>query len=267
MESIIKLLTERSKKETDWKLVSKKNIQYFQSRLLLKNEFTHAFFTKNCTDNHPSSLQSHLKYYNHIHTMSQVHSNNVCNITDKLNTLIPNVDALITTKPHQSLWIYTADCIPVLLADTGTRNIAAVHAGLNGIKQNIIKKTIESLKQLGTKSKNILVILGPGISKKNYQVNSEYKEIFSHEESHQSYTVTFNKKLKREETLNYFDQPEKSQKILLDLQASIIIQALKEGINPDKIRLNRLCTYENDKLFNSWRREHSKARQWSFIGS
>ena len=40
---------------------------------------------------------------------------------------------------------------------------------------------------------------------------------------------------------------------------------LNENISSSNIEISNLCTYESDGEFNSWRRNKTKARQWSFI--
>ena len=55
-------------------------------------------------------------------------------MNNTLNLKPEIADSLITKEQYQSLWIYTADCIPILIADIKTRNIEAFHAGLKVLK-------------------------------------------------------------------------------------------------------------------------------------
>ncbi len=41
----------------------------------------------------------------------------------------------------------------------------------------------------------------------------------------------------------------------------------KEGIKKYQINVNRICTYSNPRLFNSYRRNKTSSRQWSCIYS
>ncbi len=64
-----------------------------------------------------------------------------------------------------------------------------------------------------------------------------------------------------------FKKDSSPNKILIDLQVAAILQLFKEGIKRNQINLNRLCTYSNPTLFNSYRRDKTKLRQWSCIYS
>ena len=103
--------------------------------MLTKNNFKHAFFTKRIKNNSPKNLQNEINLSSNIHFLNQIHSNEVLQVSDELNTDPKTGDCMITQKNGQSLWVYTADCIPILIADTNTRIIAACHTGLKGLKK------------------------------------------------------------------------------------------------------------------------------------
>ena len=52
----------------------------------------------------------------------------------------PQGDALITHEPGVLLVVQTADCIPILLADTKQRAVAAIHSGWRGTAQRVAEK-------------------------------------------------------------------------------------------------------------------------------
>ena len=157
------------------RLLTYKDIKFFQSDLLRENNFIHAFFTKRSNNNDPIELQNQLNIFSNIHYAKQLHSDKVIQVNNKLNSKSKLADSLITKEPSQSLWIYTADCIPILIADTKTRNIAACHSGLKGIKKKIIQETLRRLEGIGSKKKNLIFAIGPSIKGDKYQV--EKKEV------------------------------------------------------------------------------------------
>ena len=111
------------------RLLTYKNINFFQSDLLIENNFIHAFFTKRSKNNEPIELQNQLNLFSNIHYVKQVHSEKVLQVNNNtLNSKPKIADSLITKEQYQSLWIYTADCIPILIADIKTRSIAACHS-------------------------------------------------------------------------------------------------------------------------------------------
>ena len=75
------------------------------------------------------------------------------------------------------------------------------------------------------------------------------------------------KEFKKGEIIPLFRKDSNPNKILIDIQAAAILQLSKEGIKPNQININRLCTYSNPNLFNSYRRDKTNLRQWSCIYS
>lgn len=65
----------------------------------------------------------------------------------------PKADALITNTPGLLLGVQTADCVPILLADTRRRAVAAVHAGWRGTLARIVQKTLGRMRmEFGTRA-------------------------------------------------------------------------------------------------------------------
>ena len=56
-------------------------------------------------------------------------------------------------------------------------------------------------------------------------------------------------------------------KFLLDLRAAAVSQLYQAGLSRSQLSISSLCTYSNQILFNSWRREKVKNRQWSMIAT
>ena len=69
------------------------------------------------------------------------------------------------------------------------------------------------------------------------------------------------------EMIPLFKKDSNPNKILIDIQAAVILQLFKEGIKQHQININRICTYSNPSLFNSYRRDKTNSRQWSCIYS
>ena len=157
-------------------LLTSKKINFFQSDLFRENNFIHAFFTKRSNNNEPIKLQNQLNLFSNIHYAQQVHSDKIIQANKTLYLKPKVADSLITKEKFQSLWIYTADCIPILIADIKTRNIAACHSGLKGIKKQIISKTLKKLEGIGSKNDNLIIAIGPSIKGEKYQVEKKSVE-------------------------------------------------------------------------------------------
>ena len=85
-------------------------------------------------------------------------------------------DALITSRPDILLAILTADCVPVLVADTRRRVVAAFHAGWRGTLARIVERGIGTLRfQFGSRPKDLIAAIGPGIGACCYSVGEEVR--------------------------------------------------------------------------------------------
>ena len=51
-------------------------------------------------------------------------------------------DALVTETPGTAVGVYTADCVPILLADPSGRAVAAVHAGWRGSAERVVEEML-----------------------------------------------------------------------------------------------------------------------------
>lgn len=112
----------------------------------------------------------------------QVHGNTVRRVTasdrHELFSPIPyEADGLITSDPDCSLVIFTADCIPILLADTVKGAVGAVHAGWRGTVADIAGEGVRSMvREFGSDPGDITAAIGPGIDKCCFETGSEVPE-------------------------------------------------------------------------------------------
>jgi len=85
-------------------------------------------------------------------------------------------DGLITAEPDRLLAILTADCVPVLVADTRRRVVAAFHAGWRGTLARIVQRGIGTMRlQFGSRPKDLIAAIGPGIGPCCYSVGEEIR--------------------------------------------------------------------------------------------
>ncbi len=107
----------------------------------------------------------------------QYHSADVITVTERIDHA-PKADALVTNVPGLALSILTADCQPVLFADTKANVIGAAHAGWKGAKDGILTNTVDAMVSLGATRENISAVIGPSISQSAYEVGPEFFESF-----------------------------------------------------------------------------------------
>ncbi len=105
--------------------------------------------------------------------IQQVHGST---LVEYQTSLIPEADAVFTRTSHQSIHIYTADCIPLLLFSRDKNSpILAAHCGWRG-----------ALHRIGAKSRQLLtgdgeVIIGPSIHSCCFEVKEDFVEAFRKE--------------------------------------------------------------------------------------
>jgi YfiH family protein len=152
----------------------------------------------------------------------------------------PEADAIVTLTPGLALGILTADCAPVLFADSEARVIGAAHVGWRGALSGIIEATVEAMRKLGASPERMTAVIGPAISQKAYEVGSEYVERFLAEEP---------------ESEAFFITDEGSGEPHFDLPGYVGERLARAGVG--NIADLRLCTYcEETRLFSYRRSQH-----------
>ena len=110
-------------------------------------------------------------------TVHQVHSAQVEVVKAPFDPR-PRADAMVTATPGLALAILTADCQPVLMADTQAGVIGAVHAGWRGALDGILANTVAAMEGLGAERARIQAVIGPTISQRHYEVGPEFFDRF-----------------------------------------------------------------------------------------
>ena len=242
-------------------LIKKKKLKYYLSTLLLKFDFKHAFFTKESSEFPIEELaknfnNNEINYFN-----NQIHSNLVVNASNSDFSKKFYADGIVSEKSNQNIWIYTADCMPILLADRKTRLVSAIHCGRKGLEKKIIQQMIEKMENLGSLRKDILVAIGPSISKVNYLVDQKCLENFYKNISN-SLELNNNLRINSQNTFKY-----SKNGFPLDIRKYAFEELISNKIIQDNIDVSNNCTYELNHEFYSWRRENTEKRNWNFITS
>ena len=158
-------------------------------------------------------------------------------------------------------WLYAH-----FFADKRSRNVATLHCGRKGLEKKIIKNLVKIFDNFGTSRDDLLVAIGPSISKKHYLVDK--KTLTEFYKKAEDKKITFNL-TKNEQGLCLRDSTHVKDQNLnqLNLKRSAYRQLLNEKIPDTNIDISNLCTYELKNEFNSWRRSKTISRQWNFISS
>ena len=156
--------------------------------------------------------------------------------------------------------------MPIFFADKKTRNVAALHCGRKGLEKNIIKNLVKIFDDLGTSRDNLLIAIGPSISKEHYLVDKKTLKEFYNKAKNKNIT-DYLTRTEKEFTCNNLKHLKEQNLSQLDLKKVAYRQLLDENIPYTNIDISNLCTYELKNEFNSWRRDKKISRQWNFICS
>ena len=165
----------------------------------------------------------------------QIHSNKV-EIIDK-NNLYKKViaDGSITKNKNIALAIMSADCAPIFIFDLDSSFICCLHIGWKGCLTNIVKIAVSIIAKIT--SQKLIAIVGPCLSKENFEVEKKFKNAFITKDLHYE---------------KFFLIKSNQQKSFFDMRGLINYQL--RSCSVDKISNIDIDTYSNKHLFFSHRR-------------
>lgn len=189
----------------------------------------------------------------------------------------PAGDALITKAPGLLLGVQTADCVPILLADTRRCVVAAIHAGWRGTLARIVVKALGRMRmEFGTRPGDVVAALGPAIGRCCYEVGPEVAQAFATQFAGAAHWFDgpFEQLAHGEEPLwlpwltmmppGHVPPPPRVQ---LDLRSANRWQLIDAGVPETQIDVSDLCTACRTHLLFSYRREGAKTgRMMAVIG-
>lgn len=112
-------------------------------------------------------------------SLYQVHGRDVVTVGDDYDIAQrPKADGLVTRRHGIALGILSADCAPVLFADTNAGVIGACHAGWRGALAGITDATIEAMQALSADRSRIVAAIGPCIGQVSYEVSAPFRDEF-----------------------------------------------------------------------------------------
>lgn len=154
-------------------------------------------------------------------------------------------DAFVTPDPATVLAVTVADCVPVFLVDVEGGAFGVAHAGWRGLAGNIVRRAVRAMRDdLGVRTGDLLVAVGPSIRGPHYEVGPEVAAAFPEE----------------------FSVPTGSDgRAQLDLPSCALAQAAAERVPRENLIDFALCTFEHPGALFSHRRG-DRERHWAFVG-
>jgi YfiH family protein len=178
-------------------------------------------------------------------TVAQAHSAEFHIIIGRTHQWNPNTrgDALVTAERGVALAVQVADCFPVLISDSQTGTIAAVHAGWRGALARILLRTLSGMKhKLGVDPARVIVAIGPGIRRCCLEVGPEV-------------AGPFEAAFPRAGLCS--PHPNHRGKHLLDIPKALTLQLAEAGVPQEAVYDLGLCTRCHTDEFLSYRAEGS----------
>jgi len=159
-------------------------------------------------------------------------------------------DAILTKRRGVLIGVKVADCVPVLLLDRKNQIVGAVHAGWRGTSKQILKSTIDMMKdKFSSSADDIMVAIGPCIRVCCYEVGGDVRDAVEDATGEGTYCM------------------EKDGKHYIDLSSANLRQAVSSGIPQANIWRSGECTCCNHEKFYSYRYANgTTGRQGGFIG-
>lgn len=205
--------------------------------------YTSMNIAKHVGDNEKDVLINRSRLINdrNINWLNQTHSNTAIELFAN-SSHVHNADASFTHQANVVCAVMTADCLPVLLANTTSGTVAAIHAGWRGLAEGIIENTITAMAVNNT---DIHAWLGPAIGATVFEVGEEVKQAFSIDEQ------------------AFFKTQLEPQKYLADIYQ--IARCRLQRLGVVNISGGEYCTYTQPDLFYSYRRDGQTGRMVSYI--
>ena len=147
-------------------------------------------------------------------------------------------DILLTGQRNVSLAVRTADCLPLVLADSVAGITASVHSGWRGTVALAASVAIDAMRSRGSLTQNILASLGPCIGPCCFAIDVNTAEQLAHCCPDAALHVQSN-----------------GSPISADIAAINRLQLLQAGLLPENIESLNQCTACHPELFFSHRRD------------
>jgi len=196
-------------------------------------------------------------------TVRQIHSDLIHCVNAVADQPIVG-DGMVTATPGLLLAIQTADCLPVIIVDTKQRAVGVFHAGWRGTVRRIAEKGVGEMRRwFGSRPRDLVAAIGPGVHNCCYTVGEEVRENF---ESQFSYAASLFHEVKESDpvrekypllflTARAPGHSKLPVNIFLDLVEANRRQLIDAGVPAKNIECSPLCTSCRTDLLFSYRAE------------
>jgi len=160
----------------------------------------------------------------------------------------PEADIVLSNDPLVAIAIQTADCVPLLLADSRSGAVAAAHAGWRGLAAGVPAAAVSALaRAFDARPADLVAAVGPSIAAPSYEVGPDVAERFT--------TAGFGS----DRLARWFSDGEREGRWQFDGSQAAADQLAAVGVPAGQIHGAGLCTAAYPALFCSYRRDAAGA--------
>ena len=167
---------------------------------------------------------------------------------------LQDADVLVSDDPDVAVAVRAADCVPLLVADSRTGAVGAVHAGWRGTAAGAAPAAVRALARgFGTRPEDLVAAIGPSIGACCYEVGTELVDAFA-AAGHPRHLID-----------RWFLAPpprhgsRERPGLRLDLVAANRDQLILAGLREERVFVAGLCTAMHLDVLTSYRAEKEKA--------
>ena len=154
-------------------------------------------------------------------------------------------DAIVGRAGAGAVGVRTADCVPILVGDPATGDVAAIHAGWRGVVGGVVPAALDALR-VGTMTRDAaaswVAAIGPCIGSCCFEVGRDVAEAIAGA-AYGTHVVA----------------AEQGDKAYVDLRAAVRAQLVAFGLESDRIEDVPGCTKHEPDRFHSFRRDGANA--------
>jgi YfiH family protein len=208
--------------------------ELLSSRLLAELGVEHGFGTRASGDATPGDVVY----------AQQVHGTTLLRVPSEPGR--HKADALWTDRPGGAVGVYTADCVPILIAHESRSFVCAVHAGWRGSAARIASLSVRALvSATGCRPGELRAAIGPHIGPCCYEVDEPVLGAIP--------------------SPSVYRRATRPDRAMLDLFALNRAQLVGAGVPARAIERVGGCTACDIERYSSYRRERGSARMLHFI--
>lgn len=225
-----------------------------------RNTAFHVGEEKNITINNRMSTAEHIGRPLSTWTAEeQIHGSRIVEIShsdagkgsEQRETSVAEADGMITQSKEVTLVSFYADCVPLFFYAENSAVAGIAHAGWKGTAADIGAEMVRAFAEKGIPPEQIYAAIGPAISGANYEVDETVLSALKDQHDFSS------------------EEPwdrKANGRYALDLKRANRLLLEQAGAPPERIAVSGYCTYAEEELFFSHRRENGKTgRMMSYI--